>query len=318
MQAAMENYNKRKAEDAGLPAQGGAKSTIAPARRPQKFWLPLAFDGGKPFDIIHAVNWTGKKLPSLVRSGFVPKPNDTKFNTLSFSSPMVATKFCDLGPRGDIGKFGKVETNAKFNLSIVDELPDRFNTPSNKKRAEDFTAWLHATVDSMITSGWDAEGVWEKHKKTAVKEAKKEAKKDNGRTAKEIFVANATTALFKTYEERETEEDKPRYEFTTKYQIGMPPRVNRPVFWKPTRNQMGEVDVKNVTDTLPSKKNGLHQGSVIKFGFDLEAYDTDTMYGVKAKLKPNVLCVYLPKRKERSMQDMMGDATEYISDNDEY
>lgn len=315
MQAAMETYNnnKRTAEEAGIISK-----TSSPKHQ-QRFYLPPQFDTVESEIQCH-VNWTGKKVPVVVKKGF-KIGSDGRIRTMAIGTPMLATKFVDLGENGDIGKFGKTEHNASYNMKTVLELPEKITSKvtNAQEKAQEFYDYLNETVQSMIKIGFETDGVWTKWKKAAEKKAAKEKKKnpDTARTAFDIFVEDAKTSMFQTFEDSNGEDIK-MYAFSTPYQMKVKgvPTNNRPAFWKQVRTEYGDRSVKNITDELPSKKNGLRHGSVVKFAFELNAYDLDTMYGIKAKLKPNILCVYLPKGSQQSVNEMIGNDTYFSDDED--
>lgn len=310
----MENANKRSSSEAGLDAKSSPKAS-------RRFYMPRTFDEAN-YEIQTHVNWTGKKLPIIVPQGFKPKSNDPKkIKNLSLATPMVSTKFCDLSVNGDIGKFNKTADNACYNLNIVNELPSKITDkiPDAQKRSDAFFTWLKDTVNQMLVVGYETEGVWEKWKKAAEKEHKKQMKKnpDTAASAKDIFLEKAKTSVFSQFEDDDGNEI-PMYSFSCKYQLkfGDEIRNNRPAFYKQIRNEFGDRSVVDISDNLPSKKSGLMHGSVIKFGFELNCFDLDTMYGVKAQLKDTILCIHLQKSNQRSVSQMIGSDT-YFSDDDE-
>lgn len=312
----MENYNqtKRTADEAGMNASKASPKQV------QRFYLPpqLSKDNG---EIQCHVNWTGKKLPIWVSKGY-KVPSDGKVRTKSIGTPMLPTKFVDLGPNGDIGKFNKDETNACYNMGVVRDLPEKITRkmPQAQDTVDEFYTNLRTLVDDMITTGWKTEGVWTKWKKQADKELKKLLKKDPEckTTAEEIFKQNAKTSVLGKWEDQETGDEFPMYCFSTKYQMKIQGEMknNRPTFWKQIRNEYGDRSVKDISDDLPSKKSGLRHGSVVKFGFELNAFDLDTMYGIKAKLGRNILCVHLEKSTQRSVGEMLGQDTYFSDDED--
>ena len=316
MQQAMENYNqtKRTAEEAGLNA------TKASPKQSQRFYLPpvLSKDNG---EVQCHVNWTGKKIPIYVSKGYKVGA-DGKVRTKSIGTPMLPTKFVDLGKDGDIGKFGKTEVNANYNMGVVRDLPEKITRkmPQAQDAVDEFYTNLRALVDEMISTGWKTDGVWTKWKKAAEKELKKILKKDPDSkvTAEEIFRTNAKTSVLGKWEDQETGDEFPMYCFSTKYQMKIQGEIrnNRPTFWKQIRNEYGDRSVKDISDDLPSKKSGLKHNSVVKFGFELNAFDLDTMYGIKAKLGRNILCVHLEKSSQRSVGDMLGQDTYFSDDED--
>lgn len=312
----MENYNqtKRTADEAGMNASKASPKQV------QRFYLPpqLSKDNG---EIQCHVNWTGKKLPIWVSKGY-KVPSDGKIRTKSIGTPMLPTKFVDLGPNGDIGKFNKDETNASYNMGTVRDLPEKITRkmPQAQDAVDEFYTNLHKLVDDMITTGWNTEGVWTKWKKAAEKELKKALKKDpeSKTTTEEIFRQNAKTSVLGKWEDQETGDEFPMYCFSTKYQMKIQGEMknNRPTFWKQIRNEYGDRSVKDISDDLPNKKSGLRHGSVVKFGFELNAFDLDTMYGIKAKLGRNILCVHLEKSSQRSVGEMLGQDTYFSDDED--
>lgn len=312
----MENYNqtKRTADEAGMNASKASPKQV------QRFYLPpqLSKDNG---EIQCHVNWTGKKLPIWVSKGY-KVPSDGKIRTKNIGTPMLPTKFVDLGPNGDIGKFNKDETNACYNMGVVRDLPEKITRkmPQAQDAVDEFYTNLRKLVDDMITTGWNTEGVWTKWKKTAEKDLKKLLKKDpeSKTTAEEIFRQNAKTSVLGKWEDQETGDEFPMYCFSTKYQMKIQGEMknNRPTFWKQIRNEYGDRSVKDISDDLPNKKSGLRHGSVVKFGFELNAFDLDTMYGIKAKLGRNILCVHLEKSSQRSVGEMLGQDTYFSDDED--
>ena len=314
----MENYNqtKRTAEEAGLNAKK------ASPKQAQRFYLPaqLSRETG---EIQCHVNWTGKKVPIYVSKGY-KVPSDGKIRTKLIGTPMLPTKFVDLGPDGDIGKFKKKPEDASYNMGVVDGkyLPEKITRriPDAVQTADSFYTELRRLINDMITTGWKTDGVWTKWKKQAEKELKKRQKKnpETKETAEDIFREEAKKSVLGKWEDRETGDEFPMYCFSTKYQMRINGEItnNRPTFWKQIRNEYGDRTVKDISDELPSKKSGLRHGSVVKFGFELNAFDLDTMYGIKAKLGRNILCVHLEKSTQRSVGDMLGQDT-YFSDDDD-
>lgn len=315
MEQAMETYKstKRTAEDAGLVKTASPK--IA-----KRFYLPPQFDT-TTYEIQCHTNWTGKKLPIYVSKGY-KAPTDGKIRTKAICTPMLATKFVDLGENGDIGKFGKTEVNACYNMKTVHELPEKITSkvPNAQEKVDEFYQYLRDVTMEMLKTGFETDGVWDKWKKKAEKDCAKHKKKnpDSTKTPWEFFKDGANTSMFKTFEDQNTGEEHPMYAFSTPYQLRYNGEIknNRPTFWKQVRNEYGDKTVKDITNELPSKKNGLRVGSVVKFAFELNAYNLDTMYGIKCKLKPNILCVYLPKSSQRSVNEMVGGDT-YFSEDDE-
>ncbi len=312
----MENYNqtKRTADEAGMNGKKASPKQV------QRFYLPpvLTKDNG---EIQCHVNWTGKKVPIWVNKGY-KVGSDGKIRTKSIGTPMLPTKFVDLGYDGDIGKFKKKPEDASYNMGVVSDLPDKITRkmPQAQVAVDEFYTNLRGLVNNMITTGWNTEGVWTKWKKAAEKQVKKELKKDPeyNKTAKEIFIKEAKKSVLGKWEDRETGDEFPMYFFSTKYQMRIQGEItnNRPTFWKQIRNEYGDRSVKDISDDLPSKKSGLRHGSVVKFGFELNAFDTDTMYGIKAKLGRNILCVHLEKSTQRSVGEMLGQDTYFSDDED--
>jgi hypothetical protein len=316
MEQAMETYGntKRTADDAGLKPYG-SKTSPKVAKR---FYLPAQFDTTS-YEIQCHTNWTGKKLPIYVAKGY-KKPSTGKLYTKAICTPMLATKFVDLGPKGSIDKFKAKAPDAKYNMSTVVKLPEKITSKvgNAQEKATEFYQYLHNVVEEMLKVGFETEDVWTKWTKQSEKKLAKEKKKnpDTEKTAWDFFKAEATTSLFKT-EDDENGEEYELFKCSTPYQLNFGGEIknNRPTFWKQVRNEYGDKTVKDITDELPNKKNGLHHGSVVKFAFELNCYDMDTMYGVKAKIKPNILCVYLPKTSQRSVNEMVGET--YFSSDEE-
>jgi len=316
MQQAMENYNqnKRSADDAGIT------TTKSSPKSNKRFYLPPTYAEGAGEVQCH-VNWTGKKIPIYVSKGF-KVPADGKIRTKLIGTPMVPTKFVDLGKDGDVGKFNKTEINASYNMGIVEKLPEKIlrKMPQAQEQVDKFYTGLRKLVNEMIEVGYKTDGVWMKWKKAAEKELKKKLKKDPEckESAWDIFRENAKTSVLGKWDDQETGDEFPMYNFSTKYQMTIQGQVvnNRPTFWKQYRTEFGDRGVKDISDDLPSKKSGLKHGSVVKFGFELNAFDLDTMYGVKAKLGRNILCVHLEKSSQRSVTEMLGENTYFSDDED--
>ena len=173
MEQAMETYNstKRTAEDAGLVKTASPK--IA-----KRFYLPPQFDTTS-YEIQCHTNWTGKKLPIYVSKGY-KAPTDGKIRTKAICTPMLATKFVDLGENGDIGKFGKTEVNACYNMKTVHELPEKITSkvPNAQEKADEFYQYLRDVTMEMLKTGFETDGVWTKWKKKAEKDAAKNKKKN--------------------------------------------------------------------------------------------------------------------------------------------
>lgn len=319
MEQAMDTYSntKRTADDAGLKPYG---SSISP-KVAKRFYLPPQFDT-TTYEIQCHTNWTGKKLPIYVSKGY-KAPVGGKIRTKPICTPMLATKFVDLGEKGSINKFGAKAPDAKYNLSTVVKLPEKITSKvgNAQEKATEFSKYLHDVVDEMLKVGFENDDVWTKWTKQAVKKLAKEKKKnpDTEKTAWDFFKADAQTSMFKQEEDEMNGDEYELLKFSTPYQLNFSGVVknNRPAFWKQVRNEYGDKTVKDITDELPNKKNGLHHGSVVKFAFELNCYNLDTMYGVKAKLKTNILCVYLPKSSQRSVNEMVGGDTYFSSDEED-
>jgi len=312
----MENYNqtKRTADEAGITTtKSSPKST-------KRFYLPPTYSETAGEIQCH-VNWTGKKIPIYVSKGY-KVPADGKIRTKLIGTPMVPTKFVDLSKDGDKGKFKKKAEDASYNMAIVEILPEKIlrKMPQAQEQIDEFYKGLRKLVNDMIYTGWETDGVWTKWKKAAEKELKKKLKKDPEckDTAKEIFRKEARTSVLGKWVDSESYDEHPMYCFSTKYQMTIQGQVvnNRPTFWKQYRTEFGDRGVKDISDDLPSKKSGLKHGSVVKFGFELNAFDTDTMYGIKAKLGRNILCVHLEKSSQRSVGEMLGQDTYFSDDED--
>jgi hypothetical protein len=261
----------------------------------KKFWLPDAFDD-KTFDVTVGWDYLNNKVPML---------GDKR---TSVTTPFVSVVFADLGPSGDIGKFGKTEHDAKFNICLEEKLSERLTErmPHEQKRASEFFKWLRAKTDEMLEAGWEDKDAWKKWKLTAEKKAKK---KDETRTAKDIFKSDASLSMFKTFDT--DGEDVDMLTFSTKYQkrFGGVMTVNRPTVWM---KRHGEIV--DVTDEL-SSKNGFYRNTPVRCMVELIAYNTDTKYGIRAELGRNMLVAYLENRNQSTqMADKMADIPEYDAD----
>jgi hypothetical protein len=243
----------------------------------KKFWLPDASDVGN-FQVTTGWDYTNNKVPML---------GDGKRASASVTTPFVSVVFADMGPNGDIGKFGKTPHDAKFNICLEEKLSDRLTErmETEQARATEFFKWMRVKTDEMLEAGWEDKDAWKKWKLTAEKKAKKHGET---RTAKDIFKADASLSMFKTFERNG---DVDMLTFSTKYQkrFGGVMTVNRPTVWM---KRQGEIV--DVTDELPSK-NGFFQNTPVRCMVELIAYNTDTKYGIRAELGRNMLVAYLEK-----------------------
>jgi hypothetical protein len=264
----------------------------------KKFFITEPFDGKKNYEVHVATDYNGNKVPMLKIVG-------SKKDSTSVQSSTVSIVFADMSENGDVGKFGKTAESGKFNISVEEDLSEKINKgmPAEQARSTKYFQWFREIVDEMFTAGWEHQDVWKKWKAVAEKKAKK---KGETRTADQIFKEDASLSMFKSYEK--DEEDIPMFAFSTKYQkkFGGIPTINRPQVW---RKKYAEPI--NITDELPHQKNGLYRKSGIRCMVELVAYNTDTKYGIRAELGPNILAVLLEKGFSKSVTEMVADVVEF-------
>ena len=313
--------NKRSASEA-LEKDHGKKSKTISSSLPQtassnEFWLSPIFSQKKlqePFPKL--TNWSQKALPMLVRENY-KVPNDGVSRTQSLSTCMMAVQFANMSKDGTSKKHGG-DGNAVYDLCLVPTLPTKVTDrmPRAQADADACAKWLYDTPKKLIEAAWDMEGVMTKWKEKAKKLAAKEAKKkgDDARSAKAIFLDEARYSVHQECTDRQTGEDAGyirddkgiMFKFACNMRIAG--KDNRPQCWKPYTNKFGVRDVRNITHALKNKKNGFYQGTVVKVGFEMYAYDYDGFYGVKATLKPHVLVLYEPDGPpKQTIADMMKD-----------
>jgi len=265
----------------------------------KKFWLPNSFDE-ESFQVTTGWDYNKNKVPML---------GDGKRASAPITTPFVSVVFADMSENGDIGKFGKTAHDAKFNICLEEKLSDRLTErmTTEQARATEFFQWLRDKTDEMLEAGWEDKDAWKKWKLSAEKKAKK---KDETRTAKDIFKSDASLSMFKTFDT--DGEDVDMLTFSTKYQkrFGGVMTVNRPTVWMKRQG-----DIVDVTDELPNSKNGFYRNTPVRCMVELIAYNTDTKYGIRAELGRNMLVAYLEKRSQNTqMADKMANIPEYDAD----
>lgn len=304
------------AKDNGKKSKIGSSSSPT-TKTSNEFWLPPLYSQKKlqePFPKL--TNWSGKALPMLVRENY-KIPNDGVCKTQSLSTCMMAVQFANMSKDGTSKKHGG-DGNAAYDICLVPTLPKKVTDrmPRAQEDADACAKWLYETPKKLIEAAWNMEGVMTKWKEKAKKLAAKEAKKKgaDARTAKDIFLHEAKYSIHQECTDRQTGEDAgyirddkgTMFKFACNMRIGG--KDNRPQCWKPYTNKFGERDVRNITNSLKNKKNGFYQGTVVKVGFEMYAYDYDGFYGVKATLKPHVLVLYEPDGPPKAtIADMMKD-----------
>lgn len=304
------NAHHKKARVNSPPLQQNASSAA--------FWLPPILSQKKieePFPKL--TNWSGKALPMIVRENY-KLPTNGVAKTQSLSTVMMGVQFANMSKNGTKLKHNATDSTAVYDICLVPNLPKKVTDrmPKAQADADACAKWLYETPRKMIEAAWDMEGVMMKWKEKAKKKAKKEAKTegDRARDAKTIFLADANCSLHQDCTDRETGEDSgyvadnkgTMFKFACDMTIAG--KNNRPQCWKPYTNKFGVRDVKNITHDLKNKKNGFYQGTVVKVGFEMYAYDYDGFYGVKANLKPHILVLYEPDGPpKQTIADMMKD-----------
>ena len=277
MQSIVRKNNQNQISDTMSEQPAAKRARFAP--QPKKFFQPDAFDAGN-FKVIMGRDYNGNTVPML--------GNDKRDST-SVTTPLCSVVYNDMSPNGDIGKFGKTAHDAKFNICLEEKLSERIgkSMPNEQARTTEFYKWLPQQADAMLEAGWEDKDAWKKWKSSAEKKANK---KGETRTAKEIFKAEASLSMFKTFEQNG--EDVDMFTFSTKYQkrFNGEMTVNRPTVWMKRQGKI--VDV---TDELPNSKNGFNRTTAVRCMVELIAYNTDTKYGIRAELGRNMLVAYLEK-----------------------
>lgn len=269
---------KRTAEEAQLSTE----AVTAPAKKPKATrakgpWMPVEFDanGGNALSIVVEKDRAGELIPKAKVAGQEESTFVAQFNT-----PAMTVQFNDLKQGGDTGKFGKDETNYKYNVKCVKGLPDKVAAamPNEEVRQEAFMKWAENTCDALLTKAFETKGCMESHKKKAAKAAKK-----NKTEPLQEFLNGATKSMLKEYTDQDGD-DHPMFVSGRRGQYKNEQGEytdNRPVFWKRTQSGWEKVEVQYIS-----------QGSVVKYQVGFRAYATPNMYGVSCDLGKNIVVVF--------------------------
>ncbi len=236
-----------------------------------KFWQKPAYDQVN-FEYVVEPNNNGTYLVSLQ-----DKWTKTKmYKDVEFRSPVMAVKYSDLGPDGD--KF-----NHDYVIKMIDNLGDKVGEDHGKKAIE-FKKWMKEVCDKMMDIAWNDPQVMKNHKQRALKEAKKQAKKgeDIKEISKKLFYSNAKLALIK-----ENEGDE-MLVFKRKHQSEAGSCM-RPKIWRKVNPDPKDKEMKEFSSDIP----WVSKGSLLRFDFKIQMYDTGSNYGITGKLGFNVIAVYL-------------------------
>lgn len=239
-----------------------------------KFWKKPSYDKTE-FDFVVEPNNKGQVLVTLQDKYTKTK----KYKDVEFRSPVMGVLFSDLGPEGD--KF-----NHDFVIKMVDTLHEK--APEQcRVEAKEFMKWMRQVCDKMMDTAWNEPEVMKSHKQKAIKEAKKVAKKDGGdidEIAKQNFLSRATMALFKDYEDQEMIVFKRKHQ--SESGISMRPKI-----WRKAKPDPKDEEMIEFSSDIP----WVSKGSLLRFDFKLQMYDSPTMYGITGKLGYNIIAVYLDK-----------------------
>ena len=256
------------------------------------FWMVKDFDEQKSF--VHLKDhYSGNPMPMLGVEGSI-------YDNNARTTCMAPVIYSSVGPSGNQGSCnGTITEPTHFTIDITKTLPDWFNEvcPGEQARLDNLFEWMHNSVDEHLELAWNTEDIFQKWKDKAMKEAKKKHKKEGGELktiAKEWFKENATLSMFKEYTD-ENDEDQPRLHFRKKYatKAGV---IQRPTMWRKDKESKKMVDF---TDDVPF----IAKHSIVKFDFQLNMYETPTMYGVQAQLNKNIVCVKLESLKKREFTE---------------
>lgn len=239
-----------------------------------KFWEKPTYDK-VDFDYVVEANNNGAVLVSLQDKWTKTK----QYKDVEFRSPIMSVMFSDLGPDGD--KF-----KGDFVIKMVDTLGDKVGT----REAEDatkFVRWIKDVCNKMMDIAWNEPEVMKGHKQRAMKEAKKIAKKEGGdidEIAKKHFLEKATLSLIKEHEDQ----DMLVFKRKNHSEAG---KCMRPKIWRKVNADIKDKEMREFSADVP----WVAKGSLLKFDFKLQMYDTGTMYGITGKLGFNVIAVFLNK-----------------------
>ena len=274
---------KRTATEA-LTAETVTNPEVKKARKAKGPWMPVEFDqDGNPASIIVEKDRAGELIPKVKIKGQEESSFAAQFNT-----PCMTVQFNDLKAGGDTGKFGKDETNYKYNVKTVRGLPNMVSKamPSEEERQDAFWKWVENTCTDMLTKAFETSGCMESHKKKATKAAKKSKK-----TPLEEFLNGATLSMTKEF----TDQDGDDQQMFVAARRGQYKNEsgdytdNRPVFWRRTQTGWDKMDVKYIS-----------QGSVLKYQIGFRAYSTPNMYGVSCDLGKNIVVIFQVKKATQS------------------
>lgn len=270
---------KRTASEA-LTAEAVTTTEVKKARKARGPWMPTEFDyKGNPVSIVVEKDRAGELIPKVKIKG----DEESKFAS-QFNTPCLTVQYNDLKQGGDTGKFGKDETNYKYNIKAVRGLPDNVAKamPEEEKRQEAFWQWVENTCTDMLTKAFETSGCMENHKKKAAKAAKK-----NKTDALKEFLNGATLSMMKEF----TDQDGDEQQMFVAARRGQYKDENgeyadnRPVFWRRTQTGWDKMDVKYIS-----------QGSILKYQVGFRAYSTPNMYGVSCDLGKNIVVIYQVKK----------------------
>ena len=233
-------------------------------------------------DIIVAKTRQGDVLPKLVLTSDPDSTYPTQLNT-----PFMSLQFGDTKVGGDTGKFGKDETNYKYNMKTVRGLPDKVaqHFPNEEAKQEAFFKYIEDTCNALLTKAFNTDGCMQSHKKKAAKAAKK-----NKTEALDEFLKSATLSALKDF----TDQDGDDHTMFCSARRGQYKNEqgesvdNRMVFWKRTRTGFEPYDLTYVP-----------HGSVVKYQVSFRAYSTPNMYGISCDLGKNVIVLLEGKKNEK-------------------
>jgi hypothetical protein len=252
--------------------------------------MPYEFDenDGDNVTIVMDKSHDGELLPQGKIKG-----EETSKYAAQWNTPCLTLKFGDTKVGGDTGKFGKDETNYKYNLKTVVGLSDKVAKylPNEEDRQVAFEKWRNDVAVKLLTKAFETKGCMEKETKKATKLATK-----NGTTGLSEFIKAANLSFEKTCEDPDGDEHamfcaarRGQYKNENGELVD-----NRMVFWRRTVDGYVKADVKYVAS-----------GSVVKYQVSFRIYKMPGNYGVSCDLGKNVILV-----KEESSSNFKSGAPE--------
>lgn len=242
----------------------------SPKRRSQKLYMVNEFDEVDTTVVLDS----DKKVPKLV----LTSKQDSAYR-LQVNTPVLTVQFSKLGEKGNSGEFGKTDEDFEYELKTVQTLNERVvrAMPGEKARGKAFYKFIRDTTDKLLEFAYNTKGCMDSHTKKADKSAKKK-----GKTGLEVFKEGAMLSQFKDYETK-TGEDVEMFQCKRKgtYQG----TLQRPVFWKSTREGYKVLD----------EVKFLPYGTSVKFQVGFKFWENASKYGISCTLGKNIIVVHRPE-----------------------